>query len=62
MHSDVLLPMSYSCTSDAILTNLDMHQNIMVIYFHVKFHHISLIGYLVMAVDGCDRQKDRMTD
>ena len=45
-----------SCSTDAILTKLNMHQSIMVICSHNKFHQIPLIGYVVMAPDGRDRQ------
>ena len=38
-----------SCTTEAILTKLDMHQRILVICYHIKFHKIPLNGYLVMA-------------
>ena len=41
-----------SCPTDAILTKLTVHQRIMVIYIHIKFHKIPLIGYLVMAPGG----------
>ena len=51
-----------SCTTDAILTKLDLHQCIMVICIHIKFHQIPLTGYLVVAPDRCGRQMDRMTD
>ena len=49
-----------SCTTDASLIKLDLHQHIMVIYtcIHVKFHRIPLTGYLVMATDRYDRQMD----
>ena len=40
-----------SCTTDAILTKFDVHQRIKVIYAHLKFHQIPLVGYLVMAPD-----------
>ena len=43
-----------SCTTDAILTKLKVHQRIVVIYIHIKFHQIPLIGYLVMAPDRHD--------
>ena len=43
---------------DAILTKLDVHQKIMVIYIYIKFHRIQLIGYLVMALDGPDWRTD----
>ena len=43
-----------SCTSDAFLTKLKVHQRIVVIYIHIKVYQIPLIGYLVMAPDGHD--------
>ena len=42
------------CTADAILTKLDTHQRIKVIYIHIKFRQIPLVSYLVMAADGRD--------
>ena len=45
-----------SCNTYAILTKLDVHQRIMEIYIHFKFQQIPLVGYLLMALDGCDRQ------
>ena len=36
-----------------------MHQRIMVIHIHIKFHQILLNGCLVMAPDGCDGQMNR---
>ena len=42
------------------MTKVDMHQSIMVMYIHIKFHQIPLIGYLVMAPDGCDGRTDRI--
>ena len=29
-----------SCTTDAILPKPDVHQRIMVVYIHIKFHQI----------------------
>ena len=43
-----------SRTTDAILTKLDMHQRIKVIYAHLKLHQIPLVDYLVMAPDVTD--------
>ena len=37
-----------------ILTKVNVHQRVMVIYIHIKFHQIPLTGYLVMAPDGRD--------
>ena len=39
-----------------------MHQPIMMIYSHIKFHQIPLIGYLAMAPDECDRVRDGQND
>ena len=47
-----------SCTTDAILTKLDVRQRNMVIYIYIKFHQIPLIGYFVMAPDGHDGRTD----
>ena len=51
-----------ACTTNAILTKLDMHQCIMVIYIHIKFHQIPMIEYLVITLDGCDGGKDRQME
>ena len=51
-----------ACITDAILTKLNVHQRIEVIYILIKFHQIPLIGYLVMAPDGRDKQKDEWMD
>ena len=51
-----------SCTIEAMLTKLDVHQCIMVIYMHIKFHEIQLNGYLVMALDGHDGRTDWRTE
>ena len=47
-----------SCTADAILIKLYVHQRIIVIYIHIKFHQIQSIGYLVMVPDGRDGRTD----
>ena len=47
-----------SSTTKAVLTKLDVHQRIIVIYIHIKFHQNPLIGYLVMATDGRDGQEE----
>ena len=44
------------------MTKLKVNQHIMVIYIHIKFHQIPLIGYLVMAPDGRDRRMEERTD
>ena len=51
---------SNSNSTDAILTNLDVHQRIMVIHIciHIKFHQIPFIGYLVMAPGGREGRTD----
>ena len=48
-----------SCTTEAGLTKLDVHQRIIVMHTYFKFHENPFSGYLVMAPDG---QMDGLTD
>ena len=48
-----------SCTTEASLTKLDMHQHVIVIYIYIKFYEILFNSYLVMAKDG---RKDERTE
>ena len=51
-----------SCATEAILTKLDVRQRNMVIYIHIMFHEIPVIGYLVMSSDGRDKRTGGRND